>query len=94
MKMKFIAHDGAQFDTAEECKAHELEVMKKLLLKMKPGDIEEALDQTNRKLSDALERIGDLCSHARRAAGIYRYRHRETLGREAAKDAKPREGLS
>jgi hypothetical protein len=76
MKVQYIANDGKAFDTEADCRAHEDQAWRKLLLKLKPEDLEAALGRQNVPLADALEKAGRLCGEARRKAGLFKHRRR------------------
>jgi hypothetical protein len=91
VKLKFVSNDGVPFDTSEECKDHEWNLVLKRATKLKPEDIDAALHLRNMELNDALEKLGRACGNARREAGIFRFRHKTTLDRLANQDAEDRD---
>ena len=71
MKIKYIADDGKEFETQQECVAHEAAQWSALISGAAKVDIELASTYapSHRALATALEHAGRLCAEARRKAG-------------------------
>lgn len=79
---KYIADDGKEFDTAEECKAYEEKEELKSLCGLTVHEILNTLSGSKPELAAAFERIGRQCAANRIASGGAK-RARKGKGAEA-----------
>lgn len=68
----FVADDGTQFETAKECKEHEVQSSLKSLVGRTEEDILAAIGRLDIPLANALERAGKIIAGARRESGELR----------------------
>ena len=67
--MQYVADDGEQFGTADECKQHDRHNKLMLLVNLIEDEIKAAIDGTDLKLAEAIEFAGNLVAENRRASG-------------------------
>lgn len=80
-KTVYIAFDGAEFDAADACKAHEAAHVETRLVGLTIDRVQAAISREDADLADAIEEIGNRIAKARREAGDFK------RGRKAAPEA-------
>lgn len=86
---KYVAHDGAEFDTEAACRAHEREHAAGRLIGLTADDLEKAVTGEDVELGDAIEAYARKISIARRDRGDIRRRPASTT---TPAEAVPAEG--
>ncbi|GGC90697.1 hypothetical protein [Chelatococcus reniformis] len=83
---KYRAFDGRDFDSADECRAHERANSSGALVGLTLEQVEAAIVRTDASLADAIEEVAKRITRARLDAGERRRRPR---GQAAADGATP-----
>lgn len=66
---RYVADDGKEFGTQDECRVYEETVSFNLLVGMTPEDLHNALSRNDLNLADAIERLGRKIQNKRLDAG-------------------------